>query len=136
MFKDINFINENIMPECVICLENFTHSEHGLWTCRQCKVKIHNTCVDQLIIKECPHCRKEFITETHTTLTINPAYNSINIGRRDFYIYNEVFRVLLYKCSVAIIVCFATILTTIGCVFFLLPTLIHSEEVYNMTTIK
>uniref|UniRef100_A0A6C0B2Q8 RING-type domain-containing protein n=1 Tax=viral metagenome TaxID=1070528 RepID=A0A6C0B2Q8_9ZZZZ len=136
MSTDLKYSNAPITDECVICLEQLILHSPDLWQCEQCRVKIHNTCINNLAFQACPCCRKEFVNTNQMVVTMRPVYNTTEPGQMNFYIYNEIFKEIFYKGSIFMVICLISVMATIGCVFFILPVFAHAEEIYNITTIK
>lgn len=126
--------------ECVICFEKIDAiNEITLWQCTQCEVKIHHDCINRVLTHTCPCCRKDFVNENNTIITIHssPLYDLTTTRTLPlFAIYNQILKENFYRFSIFIIIGILIIMSTIVCVFFLLPVLIHNEIFYNFSGTK
>ena len=136
--ESYNYNNPNKTDECSICLEKISLvDDEILWQCQQCKKKFHKICINLVIIPECPMCRSRFIRENNTDLYDLTPHTEISITNdNNCMLYNELLKIIMYKTSLFIVIFFMVIIGLGGCLFLILPDLIHPERIYNFSFIK
>ena len=65
-----SLINSDYM-NCIVCFELLDEeSEQKIWTCEECKIQIHQQCINRWKLKKekfrCPHCNKKYKNTSYT----------------------------------------------------------------------
>lgn len=107
--------------ECVICFEPL--GSVNIWKCKQCSVMIHKKCISNQINKTCPCCRFKITVPPPEIQTYTPIMVT-NI------------QICLYKFLILFGIYSMCVCSTVGCIYFFLPSFFTGVRPYNGTILK